>query len=475
MDHLAIIGAGASGVATLRAMIDRSTFSRITMFDPRPAGLGTAFATPHDWHLCNTSVGTMSVDASNVRGFALWLQKQGGDADVNSFVSRRLFSQYVLASYSEALELAAAAGIEVEYLPEAVGSVATTDQGGVAVKGALGQVIGADAVVLSSGAGQPVIPADVKRYQDHPRFFSSPYSSRFEEYVESHGGARVLVFGSKLSAVDAVKTCLQHGATSVMVSPSGQLPAVRSAMPLRSPFPLTRDAFTELSTSPSIFRHGIATYLNRSGIDLGRPLREQLSIACSAADRLREEIALAEDDANLWQYAIGELIDLANDVWSQFPRRRMLELVAASRGWIDRYVSAIPLPNAWALADALQDGALAIRSMPSHIAHGHDGWRIHWAEGAPDQFDAVVCAAGYSPQPWSMDRQGELQLGTFHGSPLRVSSELQAVTDGAIPQPKIWAVGGSSGSRFPVVNYMRSAAVQAEIAARSMDRHLVRV
>lgn len=65
MNHLCIIGAGATGVALLNEIVRRQTAQRVTLFDPRPPGQGLAFASPHDWHLCNTSTGTMSLDTTD--------------------------------------------------------------------------------------------------------------------------------------------------------------------------------------------------------------------------------------------------------------------------------------------------------------------------------------------------------------------------------------------------------------------------
>lgn len=475
MNHMCIIGAGATGVATLREIIRRGEAAQVTLFDPRPPGKGVAFASPHDWHLCNTSVGTMSVNATDPRGFAVWLQRQGHQVEDNSFVPRRLFNEYVTASYHDALAMASDSGIEVDHVPEPAVSISPRDTSGVAVKSQSGRDFGADAVMLSPGVGRPLIPPATSRFQHHPRFFDSPYSHNFDAFLEGRQSAHVLVLGTKLSGIDAVKTCLQHNATAAMASPSAELPAVRTALTLRSPFPITRDAFTELSTSPAIFRHGLMAHLDRAGRDFGRPLKTQYSHATSPADRLREEIALAEEDMNLWQYAVGELIDLANDVWPQFPRRRMLELTAACQQWIKRYVSSMPLANAQALAGALLDGALALRPLPVRINHSQDGWRVYWHEKAPEHFDAIVCAAGHTPHPWSQDQQGNIVLGKAVGTPLRVDAKLQVVNGSAGRQSGIWAVGDVSANRYPVVNYMRSSVVQTHRVAEAISHNAASV
>lgn len=471
MNHLCIIGAGATGVALLNEIVRRQTAQRVTLFDPRPPGQGLAFASPHDWHLCNTSTGTMSLDTTDPGDFCRWLQDHGQDGDANHFTARSTFHAYVADKFFSTIEKAHALGIELRHVHEKATTLVPRQDGTVEVIGCAGTRRHAQAAVLCPGVGRPTVPPLVRHLARDETFFASPYSQDFDEFLATRPGARVLILGTKLSGIDAAITCLHHEATAVMSSPSGQLPSVRSALTLNSPFPITRDAFATMSNSPPRFRHELLNHLDRAGRDFGHPLREQVSYADGTEQRLREETALAESHANLWQYAIGELIDLASDVWTHLPKHQMRKLIASCHQWIKRYVSSMPVGNAQQLANAMGNGILSVRRLPTSIEPRGTSWRVEFADGVPMHFDGLVCAVGYDSHPWSVNGAGTLTLEQQVQPRLPVDASLRVQTAHRRRAPNLWAMGDLSSNRYPVVNYMHTSVLQAQTVADGLARH----
>lgn len=464
VEHLAIVGAGAGAVAALHALVRERAVRRITLVDRREPGTGRAFASPHPWHLCNTSAGTMSIDDEQTDHFEVWLERTGRAPGHAAFVPRSLYARYLRAALASALAAAARADIEVVHSPWTVESVDPTDGVGVHVVGAT-KVVTADGVVICTGTGKPRVPAWGAEHEDEPTFVTSPYSAEFDELLASRPGLRVLVLGTNLTAVDAVKSVLRAGGTCAMTSPSGVLPAVRTALTLRSPVELRADEFAAISRSPAQLRHGIIAHLAAVGREAGVPLGNQVARAVTTSTRLAEEIALARADAAVWQYTIGHLLDLANDVWSHLPRQQMSALTAACGPWIKRYVSAIPLVSAQELHSGLTEDRILVRTLPTRVERTKLGWRVEWPEARSETFDMVVCAAGNEPGPWSVDGRGRLLHDATGSSRPLVSPRLEVVNASTSGQPKVWTIGSLSGDRFPVVNYMRTSVRQAATIA----------
>ncbi|MBF4603456.1 FAD/NAD(P)-binding protein [Curtobacterium sp. VKM Ac-2884] len=464
MTHLGIVGAGASGAAALIANLGRRDVDRITLFDPNPVGHGIAFASEASWHLCNTSVGVMSLRADDPADFEGWLSRDGSPPADEVFVPRRQFRRYVADRLLGAIACGTAEGRSVDHVQARVTAIRT--EGGRALvaldDGASCRV---DEVVLCAGVGAPRVPPAWARLSGEASFFQSPYDERFDEFLRHDPGARVLVLGTNLTAVDAAKTILQRGGSVVMVSPTAVLPSVRTSLRRVPTHPIGLDEFTRLSADPSSFWDGYSSHLDQAGRDRGMPLRTQVSDAVGAVSRLADETALAFEGRIPWQESVGEYIDLANRVWSRLPGNHMRALSSVSAEWMKRHVSAIPIENAWALLSAHDDSRLDVRELPDQVERKAGGWRVRWTVGQPRHFSAVVCAAGSERHPWRMTGDGVARLDRSAGGAIGIDADLNVQFPCRSTAFPFRVIGDQTGSRFPVVNYMRTSVLQAHSAA----------
>ena len=94
MNTLAIVGAGAAGVATFIAAVRAQVARSIYMIDPQPIGPGAAFSNTDNDILCNTSVDTMSVLHDMPLDFLEHLRCEGYAFTAESFVPRFLVGRH---------------------------------------------------------------------------------------------------------------------------------------------------------------------------------------------------------------------------------------------------------------------------------------------------------------------------------------------------------------------------------------------
>lgn len=99
MNTLAIVGAGAAGVATFIAAVRAQVARSIYMIDPQPIGPGAAFSNTDNDILCNTSVDTMSVLHDMPLDFLEHLRCEGYAFTAESFVPRFLVGRYLASRF----------------------------------------------------------------------------------------------------------------------------------------------------------------------------------------------------------------------------------------------------------------------------------------------------------------------------------------------------------------------------------------
>ncbi|WP_200258786.1 hypothetical protein [Streptomyces sp. HSG2] len=173
-----------------------------------------------------------------------------------------------------------------------------------------------------------------------------------------------------------------------------------------------------------------------------------------------------------WQDIVAELIDLINAHASRWDAQSRSAVLGRYKQLMSRYISAILLRNASLLADYLSDGRLRIAPRyPQHIEPQADEWMVRWPDGSTQPFDHIVCAAGYRVAPMRSTPTG-LRIG--HGSDgaaPEVLEDLRVRFTPEGPAERVWALGACAGARYPIVNYLRTAAQPAAVVARQVSRN----
>ncbi|KQV19509.1 MULTISPECIES: FAD/NAD(P)-binding protein [unclassified Kitasatospora] len=467
-----IVGGGATAVSTFTQLTAKlSPGDSVTIVDPNPVGFGHAFGTSDPLLLCNTSVDVTSLRADDGSDLLDYLSSRGWPAHPEDFVPRYLVGQYCRERYQESRRRAERRGIRIEHRRTRATAVRRETNGSYSVELTGSTPLFATDVLLCLGLDRPVLPEPVRRHAGHPAMLDAPYP--VDRLRELPRDAEVLVLGTKLSAIDAALVLCRDGRRTVMTSPSGELPAVRTRLRRPERPLLDTDRWQRLTPGTANLDREVARLLveavNRA--DRPLPLREQTSPAGAPATRLERELALAAAGRVPWQDVVAEVIDTVNDWTAAWPATTRADVLGRYRTVMSRYISAIPERNARLLAEHLAAGRLSVATgYPASIEpEGPASWRVEWPDGRVEHFTHVVCGTGFQKPQLSLAGPGSYRIGP--PGPGAAVPEITAdlrLREPEHPTPdRIWVVGAAAHHRTAIVNYLNAAAKQAaRIAAQ---------
>ena len=463
-----IIGGGITGIATFVSLVKHRATPSIVIIDPAPAGVGKAFATTSHELLCNTSVGTMSLIASNTRDFQTYLHRRGFDATLNDFVPRFQVSSYARELYQAYSRQALDYGISHHHVRGTATSIHRDMHGGYRVILEDGNVICGTEVLVCMGLGAPVVPELMREYIGAARFFETPYPEQaLLDALEPR--SKVLVVGTRLSAIDAALLLCGRGHRVVMTSRSGELPAVRTRTPRLFPASVDEKMVAELDPSDPLLRRKLIVLLCRSAASVKfRSLSRQVVRIADPVSRLRAEAELAAADVTDWQDILVSSLEAGNAYLSKQPGSARGKVLDACIDFVQRYLFAIPLENARKLLNFLDGGQLRIVPGAPIRLDRQATWMATWAQSTPVSFDAVVCAAGFQkPQFHAGHDRLELVTGISRRCVApHVSAALQVTLPESATPERIWTLGVASYLGAPLVNAVFQAVQQADFVAR---------
>ncbi|MER7107311.1 FAD/NAD(P)-binding protein [Streptomyces sp. NPDC000229] len=468
-----IIGGGANAVSAYTRVPAGPGISSVTFVAPHPIGLGGAFGTTDPELLCNTSVDVTSLDPEGTSGLLTYLTARGWPTGRDDFVPRYLVGQYCRERYRQARAAAHERGTTTHHLTARARTV-RRDGGRYTVRLDDGREVTGSDVLVCLGLDRPRLPDQLRPHRAHPELLTSPYPIR--RLRELPADATVLLYGTKLSAIDAALVLLtgDSGRRVVMTSPSGALPAVRTRLCRPDKALLETDRWLALDPrSPHLdtqITRILVSALSRHAPRRG--LGRQTSTASTPAARLAEELHLATTGAAAWQDVIAETIDTINEWAAPWSPQTRADVLGRFREPITRYISAIPAVNARRLAAHQATGALHIAdAMPQQVRPRPDGgWLVRWPGGREEHVDRVVCATGYHAPRLTWGADGTLHLDGSGGTDAHITEDLRVTPDPSVPGERVWAIGAAAHRRTPIVNYLRTAAFHA----REVGAQLVR-
>ncbi|WP_173019466.1 FAD/NAD(P)-binding protein [Streptomyces alkaliphilus] len=467
--RIVIIGGGATAVSALAHVAGAPGIERLTLVAPDRVGFGTAFGTTDPTLLCNTSVDVTSLLAEGQSDFLEYLAAHGHPVHRDDFVPRYLVGQYCRTRYGQYRDRALARGTKVTHIRERAVAIHHLDDDTYRVELADGATVTGTDVLFCAGPEEPRLPTEVSAHRGDPRLHESPYpASRLPQ------DARVLVLGTKLSAIDAALVLSREGLRhTVLTSPSSTLPAVRTRLRRSAEPALGPGDWAALDPDSTSFDHSLTRMLVRAVRRSHPSARAPRTGAGGPAvtPRLNEEARLAEEGRIPWQDIVAEVIDALNE---QIPRWRpevAARVLTRHHALMSRYISAIPLRNAKLLVAHAAAGRLRVApAYPEELRRTDAGWRVRWADGSGESFDHVVVAAGYRARRL-ICAAGCLRIGHDGDGPHpELLADLRVrLPDRADPE-RIWVLGSAAGTRHPIVNYLRAAAQHAAVVGEQIAR-----
>ena len=490
MNTLAIVGAGAAGVATFIAAVRAQVARSIYMIDPQPIGPGAAFSNTDNDILCNTSVDTMSVLHDMPLDFLEHLRCEGYAFTAESFVPRFLVGRYLASRFLQYSAIAREQGVRVQYVCSRFKALKVhghrhyeLELCDVQMKPA--PSLRATDVVFCTGFGPPHIPAVARPFFNHSSFIKNPYpeASMLAMIPEN---SRVLIMGSKLSAIDSAIVLCRDGHQVTMLSPSGEFPSVRARF-MRSPktaFDVEAIAAVmkpeqhEAQTCSPAMGYRYLNYFSRVlRQNLGKDWSLQFSRASSVVDRLREEVEIAGSGASHWQEYVVDFMHAINRLHSKGDLYFEGCFHPAFEQLLYRYISALALPNARKLLKYLEDGVLCVQSGEvTRIGYSQGRphpWRVNWAAG-DHRFDAIVSATGYHQSRYVMGDDGKIELDMrgdrSQRQPITVLPTMAGAHESFGEHESIWFLGAPARPRLWHPNALVVVTPMANRIIESMRR-----
>jgi hypothetical protein len=249
-----------------------------------------------------------------------------------------------------------------------------------------------------------------------------------------------------------------------MASPSGRLPAVRTATPRQGSTLIDEAAFARLDpTSPMLYRRLLRQVARSAKAVNGRPLRSQIDRSSDVVERLAHEAALARRGATDWQNVLVRYMNLAESLLlgrTLEVQRKALNNCANAVG---RYLFALPLQTADKLLRYMKEGRLHVMPAVPARCYQDEKWHVEWSGGGFDSFDAVVCATGFKKQYFhaTHDALALVKKTAIPSTVPHVSRDLRIWLPGADTPERIWTAGIASYLGRPIVNAFYQSVRQA--------------
>lgn len=435
--RLGIVGGGSVGIsflAQLVAHLEASANSannvpgcHITLFEPsEKIGHGTAYQHDLNTNLLNVPAGNMSLYDKHRSHFVQWLAAQPeaflqsyaiSNIDPAAFYPRPLFGRYIHEQFDRIVAQAAALGIKVRVVRDAVVAIARhaagQGQGNEHKQKAQSQIqlidsAGASYVVdqlvlcngnLASDKFDALVPC--------AGFMNSPYPvGALSQAIAAD--ATVAVLGTNLSAIDAVVALKAHGHGGQIhcFSRQGVLPAVRSVHPTHVPNRLSRAEVHAMALAKGgrLDLGDVVGMLREQilAIDPSFDIRDIAGGGADAAIQLNRELDAACSGPRAWQAVLAAANEVIDLLWFYLdqPARRQFQSCWRSL-WMSRR-AMFPVQNALQLQSLIDAGQLHIHGgfqACEPLANGQ-GFVLHCrdAAGALQQqaCGVVINATGFS-------------------------------------------------------------------------------
>jgi uncharacterized NAD(P)/FAD-binding protein YdhS len=204
--HLAIVGAGFSGIALLYQLIEqRAPLSRLSLIGTQADfGRGRAYASANDIHLLNVRAADMGLSPDAAGDFADWLELGASNRD--AFLPRSLFGDYLQQRIQEAVTRAPfvierVRGTALTLTPTGAGYRITMDDE---------RRLHADRVVLALGSLPPQpLPGLAAALRRSAAYVEDPWSPQALDALPAE--AEVLIVGTGLTCFDLLQTLHARG------------------------------------------------------------------------------------------------------------------------------------------------------------------------------------------------------------------------------------------------------------------------
>ncbi len=331
---IVVIGGGFSGTAVAIHLLRRGAAARVVLVNRYgPIGRGVAYGTRIEAHVLNVPAGGMSAIADDPDHFVRWARTLDDAIRADTFVSRRLYGEYLESVLREA-EHHAPRAARLERLVGVARDIEVRSDGASAEVVFAGARLEADHVVLALGNYSPANPAAVgQEFYDTDRYIRDPWVRGSLEVMRK--GESVLMLGSGLTMMDIALDLAERGA---------RLPLF------------------------AISRHGLLPRTHRPGAvpapagALPHGLESPPHTALRMLQLVRAHAAALGASGGDWRDAVGALRPVTPALWSALDPVEKSRFLRHVRPWWDVHRHRAAPRTAEAVEAMLASGDLSVRA-----------------------------------------------------------------------------------------------------------------
>ena len=392
--RISVIGGGAAAAAVVaELLVHGNPRVQVTWFAGHGArGRGVAYGTRRDEHILNVRAANMGLLDDDTGQFIRFLADRGWTEVPTAFVPRSLFGDYIAATLTRLMTDAHERPLVDVRDSEAI-ALLPQPNGGFSVQDDKGGQTEADDVVLAIGALPSMpLPQVEERALHGGRYLTDPWSLQPEQIAPD----RVLVIGSRLTAIDTILTAAQAWPKAKLfaLSRHGCLPGAHTPEPL-TPFEQQHAVTEDLLAARDVRRWF-------------RMIRE-----------------IVRDENLDWRTLIDGVRPDTNALWQSLDNTQRGRFVRHVRWLWDAARHRMPPQTAQAIEELRQSGRLEVLKGRVQRVHGEHPTVVYRQrrDGEVQQLDCdlVIQATGFEstqePTRHALVTQ-LLKAGLIHSDPL---------------------------------------------------------
>lgn len=474
MFDVAIVGNGASAIATLKTVIaltemKNETIKICMIGNISNMGYGFVYNEDNDCAIMNTPASNISIDFEDGLDFVKWSHKNGYSYDNHSNIPRRVYGKYL---QDTAMELNVKN--KVTFIDAHATDIIKIDDKYQMINTASNGII-AEHIILCAGAANM---NDYYNLSGLNSYISNPYPLH-RQLSQIKKDDHVMILGSGLTAVDisAYLHFHQHRGKISICSREGKFPVVKSRVNSYLPKWCRFDNFLkiyEAQGSPLTLRQ-ILRLVRRELKTVDANWKNVFFPVSQDSETVFTEKVKSAQKGIAWLDILIGIQHEIDQTWAYVKSEHKAFFIKKYLSDVLRAIAPIPLQNAQILCRLFSNKQLSISGGISAIQHNNNGFVIYSENKSPLKVDCIVNATGFNRHISIRDDNFLANLVKNEFVKLHSSGGIQvcALTGKVKTNENIYSVGFLTSGEHPLINNIEFIVMNAKATAMSVVNSII--